>query len=125
MGDRANVYVKQSEVYLYTHWDGYNLAIKVRDALKRGKGRWDDPSYLCDMVKGDLEGETGYGISHEIGDNSRPIIVLDTDKSEVSLGGRGHEPKLDAKHSAMSFEKFIKLTDKQARAWHHDASEED
>lgn len=92
MGDRANVVVQQegfSEVFLYTHWDGWNLPQLVQTALRRHE-RWTDPQYLgrivfCTMVKGHEDGETGYGISSQIGDNTvgRPLLVLDTIRCEV------------------------------------------
>ena len=91
MGDRANVVIKNgdSEVFLYTHWGGTELPEAVTAALRRGVQRWTDASYLarivfCEMVsEDDWDGLTGYGISASIGDNSYPLIVLDTDKQEV------------------------------------------
>lgn len=88
MGDRANVYMKQSEttgVYLYTHWGGDELPETVREAIAspQGRGRWRDDAYLariifCRMVgPRDLMEETGFGISAHICDNEHPIIVVD------------------------------------------------
>jgi hypothetical protein len=85
MGDRANVYVQdeyneEKGVYLYTHSFGDELPFVVQKALSR-KLRWDDGSYLariifCEMVKDDIEGELGYGISAErVGDNHKLITV--------------------------------------------------
>jgi len=105
MGDRANIYIKEDEkhgVYLYTHWGGYELPEKLRTALKRGKGRWNDAAYLarivfCEMVKGDEEGSTGYGISSRLQDNEHPIIVVDTVKQTVTFAD---EPDLSSEDSS-------------------------
>ena len=71
MGDRRNVLIDQQDdrplVALYTHWTGSVLPQTVAAALDRGRGRWTDPAYLTriifsEMIKGDVRGETGYGI---------------------------------------------------------------
>jgi hypothetical protein len=91
MGDRANVLVKDSYddgVFLYTHWEGYDLPLLVRKALATEE-RWSDSSYLARivfsaMVKEDIDGSTGYGISSRLTDNEYPVIVLDADARRVS-----------------------------------------
>ena len=91
MGDRANVVVLgtgPSPVYLYTHWGGSELPATLQAALKRGEGRWTDPSYLariifCEMVAGREQSELGYGISTAITDNSYPLLVV----NPVAPGG--------------------------------------
>ena len=97
MGDRANVYVHHGErpgVYLYTHWDGSELPAIVVNALHRGKGRWDDDQYLariifCEMIKNDVDGETGYGISAECGDGDDRIVDVDTATQQIRFKGYG------------------------------------
>lgn len=88
MGDRANVAIRNPHedgmVFLYTHWGGYELPRVIQDALKRGRDRWDDAPYLArivfsEMVKGQENENTGFGISTGICDNEHPIIVLDTE----------------------------------------------
>lgn len=127
MGDRVNVFVKDADVFLYGHWSGYEMAAVVRDALKRGADRWTDSYYLariifCEMVKGDEMGLTGFGISHRIGDNGRPVIVVDPTTCTVAVTSkRGHAVEsgdVAAPVRAMPFAEFIKLSDEQARAWH-------
>jgi len=84
MGDRANIVVhetvenKDATVFLYTHWGGYKIKETLQKALAR-KQRWDDPAYLtriifCEMVKKDVDGETGYGISTTMCDNEHNLL---------------------------------------------------
>jgi hypothetical protein len=94
MGDRRNVQVKDSAsedgVFFYTHWTGSDLPHTVANALRRGEGRWGDTPYLsriifCEMVKGEVLDETGYGIStHECDPENPTIVVNDWDRT-VSL----------------------------------------
>jgi hypothetical protein len=87
MGDRAQVHVHydrrdRTPVVLYTHWSGTELPEAVRTALKRGKSRWDDTAYLarivfCDMVRGDENGETGFGIASHPKDADGDYRVID------------------------------------------------
>lgn len=113
MGDRANVAIQgpNGRVYLYTHWRGMELPEIVRRALAR-RQRWEDPSYLarivfCQMVRDEVDGVTGYGISLKpANDRQHPILVLDTDKKEVRV-----EPGSEA---GISFEEYIHAA---CRAW--------
>lgn len=90
MGDRANVLVRDDYdpgVFLYTHWGGYELPQVVQSALMREE-RWDDSAYLArivfsEMIKNEIDGETGYGISSVMTDNSNPVIVLDASAQKV------------------------------------------
>jgi hypothetical protein len=83
MGDRAQVLIEDTGVYLYTHWGGSNLLETVKEAIgsKEGRGRWSDGEYLTRiifsrMIKHDLMGETGYGIgTRQHGDIERLITV--------------------------------------------------
>ena len=98
MGDRANVYVHHGErpgVYLYTHWAGSELPAIVVSALRRGVGRWNDVQYLtriifCEMIKDDVEGKTGYGISAEVGDGDDRIVDVDTSTQQIRFIGYDH-----------------------------------
>lgn len=70
MGDRRNVVVEFDDnvsVALYTHWTGTDLPGILADAMSRGMGRWDDPTYLTriifsEMIQDAVLSETGYGI---------------------------------------------------------------
>lgn len=94
MGDRAHVYVtagEESGVWLYSHWGGRSLPGTVASALARG-ARWDDPPYLTriifsEMIKEDVMGETGYGISAtptDMGDGGR-VVCVDIQAGTVHL----------------------------------------
>lgn len=93
MGDRGNIVVQEDarEIYFYSHWSGSDLPIVLQSALERGKGRWDDPSYLnriifCEMIKDDVLGETGFGICLQEQDNEHPLIYVDHDENRVQIG---------------------------------------
>lgn len=87
MGDRGNIYIidtpdTEHGIYLYTHWDGYQLDQVLAKALQRGQNRIGDHPYLSriifsEMIKSDVEGDTGYGLSTLLGDNQagNPILV--------------------------------------------------
>lgn len=70
MGDRRNIIVEFSDelsVALYTHWAGSDAPQTLANALSRGQGRWNDPTYLTriifsEMIKDEVLEETGYGI---------------------------------------------------------------
>lgn len=69
MGTRSQVLIEDTGVYLYQHYDGYDLFKTVKEAVysKAGQSRLNDEEYLtriifCHMVKDDVDGETGYGI---------------------------------------------------------------
>lgn len=93
MGDRRNVIVQEdgkNGVALYTHWHGTDLPNVVRAAMKRVPGRWGDKPYLtraifAEMIKGDVMGETGYGISttEDICEASGRDMVVDVGRQAV------------------------------------------
>ena len=100
MGDRANIILKQEEgdkIYLYTHWGGYKIKQVVADALDRGRDRWSDEPYLnriifSELVKEDIEGLSGYGLSTSIDDGEDNCVEVDIANKKVD---------------GISFEKFI------------------
>jgi len=81
MGDRGQIKIEDTGVYLYSHWGGNGLADLLKRILSL-RQRWNDPEYLArmifsEMVSKDLSGETGYGIGttlHTDLDN-KPILV--------------------------------------------------
>ena len=100
MGDRGNIVMDYSEetddqdqdrrIFFYTHWSGSELKSIVQTALRK-RWRWDDPSYLSkiifwELVKGNEERETGYGIApHEI-DNEHPYVIVTPSQQIVTEG---------------------------------------
>ena len=107
MGDRRNVKVvdnNNTEVYLYTHWGGYNLPLVVQETLAR-RERWDDAPYLarmifCAMMGGDQHGSTGFGISANLQDTNYPgrEVEIYTSIKEITIG-----------KNSWTFEEFIEL----------------
>jgi len=101
MGERAQILIEDTGVYLYTHWGGIEIIDLLRTALKR-KQRWDDPEYFgriifCEMIKGEEKEETGYGIGTKIhSDLDHPLIIINCKEQIVTY--------LDKK---LSFEDFI------------------
>src|SRR4051794_38424404 len=92
MGMRRNValvYENDSTIFLYTHWGAEYLKQDLKNALARGQSRWDDESYLAriifsEMVKGDIEGTTGYGLAPYETDPEFPTIRVDLQKQTVN-----------------------------------------
>lgn len=96
MGDRGNIFVKNSKyepstgIYFYTHWSGSDLKRILANALKRGEHRWDDEPYLnriifCEMIQDDVLGECGFGISNYETDNEHPILKVDPGNQTVTI----------------------------------------
>lgn len=109
MGDRANIAIKQEVksdepvyIYFYTHWTGSELPVILQSALKRGRSRWGDDSYLnriifSEMIQDSVLDETGYGISTSLGDNGHEIIYVDHEAMTVTIGDK-----------KWSFEEYLK-----------------
>lgn len=94
MGERANIIVRSrdEQVCLYSHWDGEGLISTLKHALRIGESRWGDFQYLtriifCQMIKDDVEGLTGYGISQEVHDANYPSLIVDCDNQTVTKEG--------------------------------------
>lgn len=94
MGDRANIVIEKDDevfphpVFFYTHWSGSRIKDTLRSALLRGKDRWSDPQYLariifCELVKDDVEGLVGFGISTAIGDGGHLLLCVNLKENKV------------------------------------------
>ena len=98
MGERNSIFLVNDGIYLYSHWDtAEELRDVLRNALIRGKERWNDRSYLnriifSEMIKDEVLSETGYGLSNFIPDGDI-VFTVDVDKQKVN---------------GKSFEKFIR-----------------
>ena len=77
------------------------------------KQRWDDEPYLtriifCGLLDGDLDGETGFGISTGICDNENNIFEVDVEKREVrELEWDWETSKAEKVINKWTFEQFI------------------
>ena len=81
MSTRSQVQMLNEGIFLYQHMDGYMLPEIVQSALAK-KVRWDDPEYLTriifsEMIKGFIDGETGYGISTGQHGDIEWLVVVD------------------------------------------------
>ena len=92
MGDRANVKIVDGEstVFLYTHNQGTTLPVILQEALRRSQERWADGAYLariifCDMVEGNEDELTGFGISSVIGDGEDRVITINLDDQTAQV----------------------------------------
>jgi len=112
MGDRANILVRDGSdpgVYLYTHNEGYRLPAILQKALKRGEGRWNDDPYLAriifsEMIRGDIDGTTGFGISAYLTDGRERVLVVDTASRTVTMLVQ-YSP--DKKEWSWTFQEFV------------------
>lgn len=121
MGDRGQVLVKPSGIYLYTHWGATDLHKDVKSAIQRSHDRWDDEEYLtrvifCEMIRNDLMGTSGYGIGTSYHGDAYRVVEVDTAKQKVSVNNAdeivkdGKEEPLLTPLWSGTFEEFI--TDK-------------
>lgn len=113
MGDRGNIriaYHDGNSVNFYGHWSGSEMFDVLKSALNRGRSRWDDEQYLsriifCELVKDDVMGLTGFGISPYIGDNEYNVFVVRPESNTVCVETEGGNT-LDE----WSFEEFVALS---------------
>ena len=115
MGDRGQVHIVDTGVWLYTHWGATELPDTVRSALAK-KWRWDDPEYLariifCKMMKGEEGEETGFGIgTDQHGDVDR-VVRIDCEHSEVAIVENAEYPSVEKITTwSGTFEEFVKST---------------
>lgn len=110
MGDRCNVVITDrsakdmtqhgavtlpGSVCLYSHWGGEEIVNTTKEGMSKGRGRWNDPSYLArilfaNMIRSDIDSETGFGIyAGCFGDGDNNVIVIDTAERTVKHFNRG------------------------------------
>lgn len=91
MATRAQVYFKETGIYLYQHNNGDSLFETVQESLVRGKERANDPEYLarivfCDMIKESsvgFDGLTGFGIGKVKHGDIDYLITVEKGKATV------------------------------------------
>ena len=95
MGNRANIEFREEaggKLFFYTHWMGLeHMKEAVYRALNK-HARWCDESYLarmifCELIKDDIEGTTGFGISTYEFEDGSPFIVVDVESQTVTING--------------------------------------
>lgn len=109
MGDRSNIKIidsNEGSFYLYAHWLGADNTRRLHKALKRGKSRWGDESYMsriifCTLVEGHEQDLTGYGLSTFMPDNGNPITVVDMRTMTVTFENQNND--------TWTFEEYVAL----------------
>lgn len=79
----------EGNVYLYSHYKGLDLPGILQCSLSR-KCRWNDESYLAriifsEMIKYDINAESGYGISSWEPECDFPIIIVNCKTQSVVI----------------------------------------
>ena len=88
MGARTQVLIKDTGVYLYSHWGSHNIVETVKKALAK-EWRWDDPEYLAriifeTMIGREFGSETGFGIGTSMHGDIDNLVTIDCNKQTVS-----------------------------------------
>lgn len=83
---------EQPRIFLYTHYDGWELPSILQAALVRGKERWDDEQYLGRIIFSELTqrypmGLIGYGLTTYECDGGYALLVVDAEKQTVEIEG--------------------------------------
>ena len=113
MGDRGQVHIVDTGVWLYTHWDGSELPDTVALALAM-KERWDDEEYLAriifDEMIGDQQGgSTGFGIGTKQHGDVATVVAVNCKNQEVIVSHPGFDQDWDKVEPEIKepFENFI------------------
>lgn len=124
MGDRGQIKIKDSGVYLYAHWRGEELPRILQESLAK-KWRWDDDEYLAriifDAMIGKEQGEEasfGIGTSKHC-DIEHPLLVVDCKNQKVEVCPIHRDwdikdPEVPSK--TFTFEEYVALTPKKLGA---------
>lgn len=96
MGNRAQVFIKDKGVYLYTHWRATELSDMVTRVISRQE-RWYDPEYLAriifsEMIKDDISGATGFGIGTEKHGDIWRLVEVDCGNQTITIMDDGKPP---------------------------------
>jgi hypothetical protein len=113
MGNRNSIVIQEQDaygvdanpLYLYSHWHGQELDQVVATALNRGRSRRNDSAYLTriivsDLLREDLDGTTGFGISQ---------IPQDHDDSNhmIFINFRTHGLEIRRNNQTYTLEEFV------------------
>lgn len=120
MGDRAELQMNFPEngaLYLYTHWHGSELPIRLRHALEHGISRWGNESYLARIlisrIVTDHEDTTGHGIAPYPMESEYPKLIADLDRQTVTINGH-----------AYTFRQYIAANERDILRHWYDADDE-
>lgn len=104
MGDRGQVKIVDTGVYLYTHSGATELVSRVQEALAK-RLRWDDEEYLTriifDTMKNGQVGELGYGIGTILHSDVWLLVVVNCQTKMVEVVRHGETIW------KLSFEEFL------------------
>ena len=104
MGARANIVSRSGneQVVMYSHWDGQEIVEIARRGIEKAvdAGRGDDWQYFnrilfCELIKNDVDGSTGFGLSQEVHDGGDGLVEINLDSQTVSVNGSIHMPISD------------------------------
>lgn len=109
MSTRSNIrltYSDGNKVVFYQHCDGDTLSDTLKAALKRGKGRWSDSTYLAriifsEMIQNDVLGTMGYGIGTHVSEEN--WFTLDVNLADQTVEWTDQS----GKSYCMEYDKFI------------------
>lgn len=95
MGDRATLQLTfgdQGGIYLYTHWNGHDMPLRLQSALALAQSRWDDQPYLARFIVSHIIGDghtslTGHGLSPFPVDTEYSDLVADLNANTVHING--------------------------------------
>ncbi len=97
MGDRAMAEIRTEEgsLYVYTHWEGWNLPDRAREAIKFAKGRWTDTPYamriLVDqLTKNSRDELTGSGLlfspnAEDEYNGDKPSVIINLEELTLKV----------------------------------------
>lgn len=117
MGERANIRLHfetndtdGQDIYLYSHWDGGDLALTLQKALAR-RERWNDDAYLARIIANEVfhkayGEETGYGLAPYECDNNYNIVHVDLGLKTVTIG-----------EVEWTFEEYVKAPEADIKRW--------
>lgn len=93
MGDRGNIRLEygkgQPPIFIYSHWQGTLLPLRVAEALdtEAARRRWNDPSYLAriifDFMTKDEDAELSWGLAPYRPDQEHEDVVINLEAKTV------------------------------------------
>jgi len=114
MGDRGQVHIEDTDVWLYTHWGARDLPNTVADAIGRNE-RWHDPEYLTRIIFDEMTGEdtgaTGYGIGNAQHGDVYRVVHINCGQGEMTLEtglAAWHDGDEEANTATFTFEEVAR-----------------